>query len=119
MTMCVHDRWNRIEKRYHKKKRGKRAKPVRGFSHNLSLHALRDQQEEFIAETREKEHKRQIRSIRSMLLREIEKLKADWRENKEVIFNGVTKKVQFKKWLEHTGKDKDYISMDMDTHIPR
>lgn len=26
--------------------------------------------------------------------------------------NGITKKLQFKKWLEHTGKDKEYLSMD-------
>jgi hypothetical protein len=112
VTMYVDDRRKRIEKRYHEKKRGKRGKPVGDFAHNVSLQELRDQQEEFLAETREKEHKRQIRATRSILLREIEKLKAEWRENKEVVINSVTKKLQFKKWLEHTGKDKEYLSMD-------
>ncbi|KAJ3454457.1 hypothetical protein MRS44_018351 [Fusarium solani] len=112
VTMYVDDQRKRIEKRYHEKKRGKRGKPVGDFAHNVSLQELRDQQEEFLAETREKEHRQQIRATRSILLREIEKLKAEWRENKEVVINGVTKKLQLKKWLEHTGKDKEYLSMD-------
>jgi hypothetical protein len=43
------------------------------------------------------------------------KLKEEWRENKEVVVDGVKKKLQFKKWLEHTGKDKDYRYLSMDT----
>ncbi|KAG5744825.1 hypothetical protein H9Q72_014506, partial [Fusarium xylarioides] len=35
-----------------------------------------------------------------------------WRENKEVTVEGITKKLQFKKWLEVTGKKNDYLSMD-------
>ncbi|KAM6506300.1 hypothetical protein FSOLCH5_013290 [Fusarium solani] len=110
--MYVDDRGSRIEKRYNEMKRGKRAKPVGDFSHSVSLQDLRDQQAEVITAEREKEQRRQIRSIRSILLREIEKLKEEWRENKEVVVDGVKKKLQFKKWLEHTGKDKDYLSMD-------
>ncbi|RYC78602.1 hypothetical protein BFJ63_vAg18523 [Fusarium oxysporum f. sp. narcissi] len=102
----------RIEKRYHEKKRGKRGKPVGDFAHNISLQELRDQQEEFLAESQEKEHRRQIRATRSILLLDIEKLKVEWRENKEVIINGATTKLQFKKWLKHTGKDKEFLLMD-------
>ncbi|KAF5266817.1 hypothetical protein FOXYS1_2335, partial [Fusarium oxysporum] len=112
VTMYVADRRKRIEKRYHEKKRGKRGKPVGHFAHNTSLQELRDQQEEFLADTQEKEYRRQIRATRSILLRQIEKLKAEWREDKEVIINGATKKLQFKKWLKHTGKDKEHLSMD-------
>ncbi|KAJ0128780.1 Uncharacterized protein HZ326_28122 [Fusarium oxysporum f. sp. albedinis] len=112
VTMYVDDRRKRIEKRYHEKKRGKRGKPVGDFAHNISLQELRDQQQEFLAGTQEKEHRRQIRATRSTLLRETEKFKAEWREDKEVIINGATKKLQFKKWLKHTGKDKEYLSMD-------
>ncbi|KAJ0133998.1 Amidohydrolase ytcJ-like protein [Fusarium oxysporum f. sp. albedinis] len=42
----------------------------------------------------------------------MEEIKAEWRENKEVIVNGVTKKLQFKQWLEYTGKDIEYASYD-------
>ncbi|KAF4454463.1 DNA transposase [Fusarium albosuccineum] len=41
------------------------------------LQELRDQRDS------EKEQRRQVRSVRSILLREIERLKAEWRENKE------------------------------------
>ncbi|KAJ4175858.1 hypothetical protein NW767_015644 [Fusarium falciforme] len=112
VTMYVDDRRKRIEKRYHEKKRGKRGKPVGDFSHNMSLQELRDQEASRLADEKEKQRKREIRSVRSMALRELERLKADWRENKEVIVNGVTKKLQFKKWLKHTGKDKEYLSLD-------
>jgi hypothetical protein len=112
VTMYVDDRRARIEKRYHEKKRGKRGKPQGDFSHNISLQELREQQEEFIAETREQETKAQMRSARTILRREMENFRVEWRANKEVIVNGVTKKLQFKKWLEHTGKDKEYLSMD-------
>ncbi|KAI8410936.1 hypothetical protein FOFC_07530 [Fusarium oxysporum] len=112
IKMYADDRRSRIEKQYYKRKRGKAAKPVGEYSLNVSLQEIRDQQEEFIGETHAKEEKRQIRSTRSILLREIERLKTEWRENKEVVVNGITKKLPFKKWLEHTGKDKDYLSMD-------
>ncbi|RSL79819.1 hypothetical protein CEP52_017475 [Fusarium oligoseptatum] len=113
VTMYVDDRRKRIEKRYHEKKRGKKRQRRQTYSaHSVSLPDLREQQEGFLAEAREKEHRRQIRATRSILLREIEKPKAEWRENKEVVINGVTKKLQFKKWLEYTGKDEEYLSMD-------
>jgi hypothetical protein len=112
IKMYADDRRSRIEKQYYKRKRGKAAKPVGEYSLNVSLQEIRDQQEEFIAETHAKEEKRRIRSTRSILLREIERLKTEWRENKEVVVNGITKKLPFEKWLEHTGKDKDYLSMD-------
>jgi hypothetical protein len=106
------DRRSRIEKQYNKRKRGKKAKPIGDYIHNVSLQEIRDQQESFIAETRAKEGKSQLRTARSIAIREIERFKSEWRDNKEVIVNGVLKKLQFKKWLQHTGKDKDYLSMD-------
>jgi hypothetical protein len=42
----------------------------------------------------------------------MEEIKAEWRENKEVIVNGIVKKMQFKQWLEHTRKDVEYASYD-------
>ncbi|KAF9772413.1 hypothetical protein IL306_009882 [Fusarium sp. DS 682] len=106
------DRRSRIEKQYNKRKRGKKVKPVGDYIHNVSLQEIRDQQEAFIAETRAKEGKSQLRTARSIAIQEIERLKSEWRDNKEVIVNGAPKKLQFKKWLQHTGKDKDYLSMD-------
>jgi hypothetical protein len=91
------NRRSRIKKRYNQIKRGKRAKPVGDYRHNISLQELHDQQAEVIAADREKEQRRQIRSMRSMLLREIKRLKEEWRENKEVVINGIKKKLQFKK----------------------
>nr|AAK16924.1 DNA transposase ESP4 [Fusarium breviconum]AAK18808.1 putative transposase [Fusarium haematococcum] len=49
VTMYVDDRRSRIEKRYNQMKRGKRAKPVGDYRHNVSLQELRDQQAEVIA----------------------------------------------------------------------
>ncbi|KAM5529737.1 transposase [Fusarium oxysporum f. sp. phaseoli] len=106
------DRRSRIEKQYNKRKRGKKAKSVGDYLHNVSLQEICDQQESFIAETRSKEGKSQLRTARSIAIREIERLKLEWRDNKEVIVNGILKKLQFMKWLQHTGKDKDYLSMD-------
>jgi hypothetical protein len=106
------DRRSRIEKHYNKRKRGKKAKPVGDYIHNVSLQEIRDQQEAFIAETRAKEGKSQLRTARSIAIQEIERLKSEWRDDKEVMVNGAPKKLQFKKWLQHTGKDKDYLSMD-------
>ncbi|SCN65718.1 uncharacterized protein FFNC_00034 [Fusarium fujikuroi] len=102
----------RIEKRYDKRKGGKRAKPVGDYIRNISLQELRDQQEQFIIKGREKERKPQIRSTRSIIIWEMERLKEDWRANKEVIVDDRQKKLQFKQWLEHTGKRYDYLSME-------
>ncbi|CAF3496705.1 unnamed protein product [Fusarium graminearum] len=108
----VDDRRTRIEKRYHERKRGRRAKTVSDLIPTVSLRDLRDQQEEAIADEKKKQYKQGIRFTRSVIIKEINRLKNEWRENKEVIVNGIPKRLQFKQWLEHTGKQYDYLSMD-------
>ena len=108
----VDDRKTRIEKRYHERKRGKRAKTTSNLIPLVSLQGLRDQQEEAIAEDRKKMKKQGIRNLRSDLIKEMERLKAEWRADKVHIVNGFSKSLQFKQWLEHKGKKDDYLSMD-------
>src|SRR4029450_13305651 len=79
VTAYVDDRRARIEKQYNAKKRGKRAKPVGDFSHNVSLQEIREQQEEGIAETRQKEEKAQVRTARSLVIQEMKRMKDQWR----------------------------------------
>ncbi|KAG7408735.1 hypothetical protein Forpe1208_v012163 [Fusarium oxysporum f. sp. rapae] len=105
VTAYVDDRRARIEKRYNAKKRGKRAKPVGDFSHNVSLQEIREQQEEVIAETRQKEEKAQFRTARRLVIQEMKKMKDLWRQDKEIKVDGVKKKASWAQWLEHTGKD--------------
>ncbi|OBS17083.1 hypothetical protein FPOA_12362 [Fusarium poae] len=93
-------------------KRGRRAKTVSDLIPTVSLQDLRDQQEEAIADDKKKQHKQGIRFTRSVIIKEMNRLKDEWRENKEVIVNGIPKRLQFKQWLEHTGKQYDYLSMD-------
>jgi hypothetical protein len=76
------------------------------------LQELRDQQDDFIAESQKKSICSEIRQQRSQLAQEIEALKQEWIENKEVTVEGITKKLQFKKWLEVTGKKYNNLSMD-------
>ncbi|EGU86673.1 hypothetical protein FOXB_02809, partial [Fusarium oxysporum f. sp. conglutinans Fo5176] len=101
----VEDRPARIEKRYHQRKRGKRARPVGDYIHNVSLQELRDQHAEFVKAGDKAQQRSQLRNLRSFTIRQMEEIKAEWRENKEVIVNGITKKMQFKQWLKYTGKD--------------
>ncbi|TXB97180.1 hypothetical protein FocTR4_00012005 [Fusarium oxysporum f. sp. cubense] len=108
----VEDRRARIEKRYHQRKRGKRARPVGDYIHNVSLQELRDQHTEFVKAGDKAQQRSQLRNPRSFAIRQMEEIKAEWRANKEVIVNGVTKKMQFKQWLEYTGKDVEYASYD-------
>ncbi|RYC77206.1 hypothetical protein BFJ63_vAg19920, partial [Fusarium oxysporum f. sp. narcissi] len=112
LTRHVDDRRARIEKRYHERKRGKRARGASDYINTVSLQELRKQQDEYIAESQKKSIRSEIRQQRSQLIRELEALKQEWRDNKEVIVKGIMKKLQFKKWLEVTGKKNDYLSMD-------
>jgi hypothetical protein len=108
----VDDRRERIEKRYHQRKRGKRGEPVGDYFHNISLQELRDQQAEFIDVGAKAEQKSQLRNLRSFAIRQMEEIKAEWRKKKEVIVDGVEKKLRFKQWLEHTKRDVEYASLD-------
>ncbi|RKK23649.1 hypothetical protein BFJ67_g17051 [Fusarium oxysporum f. sp. cepae] len=108
----VEDRRARIEKRYHQRKRGKRARGASDYINTISLQELREQQDEYITESQKKSIRSEIRQQRSQLIRELEALKQQRRDNREVIVEGITKKLQFKKWLEVTGKKNDYLSMD-------
>ncbi|KAI8409854.1 hypothetical protein FOFC_07888 [Fusarium oxysporum] len=108
----VNDRRTRIEKRYYERKRGKRAQGASDYINTISLQELREQQDEYVAESQKKSIRSEIRQQRSQLIRELEALKQEWRDNREVTVEGITKKLQFKKWLEVTGKKNDYLSMD-------
>ncbi|KAG7408966.1 hypothetical protein Forpi1262_v017895 [Fusarium oxysporum f. sp. raphani] len=54
----------------------------------------------------------QLRNLRSFAIRQMKEIRDEWRKKKEVIVNGVEKRLQFKQWLEHTGKDVEYASYD-------
>ncbi|KAI7771377.1 hypothetical protein LZL87_013876 [Fusarium oxysporum] len=108
----VEDRRACIEKRYHQRKRGKRARPVGDYIHNISLEELREQQAKFINTGAKAEQRSQLRNLRSFAIQQMEEIKAEWREKKEVIVNGVTKKICYKQWLEEVGKDIEYASLD-------
>ncbi|KAJ3471937.1 hypothetical protein MRS44_002036 [Fusarium solani] len=75
------------------------------LDHNVSLQEIRDQQEEVIAEARQKEEKAQVRTARSLVIQEMKKIKDQWRQEKEITVDGVKKKASWSQWLEHTGKD--------------
>ncbi|RTE67834.1 hypothetical protein BHE90_017792, partial [Fusarium euwallaceae] len=100
----IDDRISRLEKAYHQKRKGKRVKPLGDFSQSVSLAEIRQQQEDYIAEREEKEIKSQIRNTRKFVIQEMDKIKAQWRSDKQGL--------QFKQWLRHTGKDVEYWSMD-------
>ncbi|KAH7459233.1 hypothetical protein FOMA001_g20140 [Fusarium oxysporum f. sp. matthiolae] len=108
----VEDRQGRIEKRYHQRKRGKRAKPVGEYIHNVSLEELREQHTEDLNAGNKAQQRLQLRNLRSFAIRQMEEIRDEWRKKKEVIVNGVEKRLQFKQWLEHTGKDVEYASYD-------
>ncbi|KAI8406604.1 hypothetical protein FOFC_14074 [Fusarium oxysporum] len=108
----VEDRQGRIEKRYHQRKRGKRAKSVGEYIHNVSLEELREQHTEDVNAGNKAQQRLQLRNLRSFAIRQMEEIRDEWRKKKEVIVNGVEKRLQFKQWLEHTGKDVEYASYD-------
>ncbi|KAG7405758.1 hypothetical protein Forpi1262_v018326 [Fusarium oxysporum f. sp. raphani] len=108
----VEDRQGRIEKRYHQRKRGKRAKPVGEYIHNVSLEELREQHTEDVNAGNKAQQRLQLRNLRSFAIQQIKEIRDEWRKKKEVIVNGVEKRLQFKQWLEHTGKDVEYASYD-------
>ncbi|KAL9572163.1 hypothetical protein ACKAV7_003651 [Fusarium commune] len=112
MRNHVKDRQGRIEKRYHQRKRGKRAKPVGEYIHSISLEELREQHTEDINTGNKAQQRLQLRNLRSFAIRQMEEIRDEWRKKKEVIVNGVEKRLQFKQWLEHTGKDVEYASYD-------
>ncbi|KAG6996832.1 hypothetical protein FocnCong_v015199 [Fusarium oxysporum f. sp. conglutinans] len=105
-------RQGRIEKRYHQRKRGKRAKPVGEYIHNVSLEELREQHTEDVNAGNKAQQRLQLRNLRSFAIRQMNEIRDEWRKKKEVIVNGVEKRLQFKQWLEHTGKDVEYASYD-------
>jgi hypothetical protein len=108
----VEDRQGRIEKRYHQRERGKRAKPVGEYIHNVSLEELREQHTEDVNAGNKAQQRLQLRNLRYFAIRQMEEIRDEWRKKKEVIINGVEKRLQFKQWLEHTGKDVEYASYD-------
>ncbi|KAH7462375.1 hypothetical protein FOMA001_g18549 [Fusarium oxysporum f. sp. matthiolae] len=108
----VEDRQGRIEKRYHQRKRGKRAKPVGEYIHNVSLEELREQHTEDVNAGNKAQQRLQLRNLRSFAIQQMKEIRDEWRKKKEIIVNGVERRLQFKQWLEHTGKDVEYASYD-------
>ncbi|PCD22282.1 hypothetical protein AU210_016072 [Fusarium oxysporum f. sp. radicis-cucumerinum] len=73
----VEDRRARIEKRYHQRKRGKRARPVGDYIHNGSLQELRDQHTEFVKAGDKAQQRSQLRNLRSFAIRQMEEIKTE------------------------------------------
>ncbi|RYC77641.1 hypothetical protein BFJ63_vAg19485, partial [Fusarium oxysporum f. sp. narcissi] len=76
------------------------------------LEAVQKIQAEFIEAGAKSEQRSQLRNIRSFAIRQMEEIKAEWQQKKEVIVDGVEKKMRFKQWLEHTKRDIEYASLD-------
>ncbi|KAJ4075640.1 hypothetical protein NW769_015394 [Fusarium oxysporum] len=75
----VEDRQGRIEKRYHQRKRGKRAKPVGEYIQNVSLEELREQHTEDVNAGNKAQQRLQLRNLRSFAIRQMEEIRDEWR----------------------------------------
>jgi hypothetical protein len=104
VTAYVDDRRARVEKVYNQKKPGKRGRPYGDFSKSLSLAQLREQRDKWEAEGPEKLMRAEQRHQRPFIIKEMNDIKASWRENKQ----GKT----FQKWLVETQQDITYHSLD-------
>jgi ribosomal protein L10 len=62
----------------------------------VSLEELREQHTEDINAGNKAQQRLQLRNLRSFAIRQMEEIRDKWREKKEVIINGVKKRLQFK-----------------------
>ncbi|KAJ0133566.1 Uncharacterized protein HZ326_23359, partial [Fusarium oxysporum f. sp. albedinis] len=83
----VEDRQGRIEKRYHQRKRGKRAKPVGEYIHNVSLEELREQHTEDVNAGSKAQQRLQLRNLRSFAIRQMEEIRDDGSNTPERTLN--------------------------------
>lgn len=112
-AFCL-DRTQHIDRLSRIHRRGKSVKPGGRFITSSSLAEIRQQQEETLKVEAEKGHRRELRSHRTTLKKEMDKLREKWRSsNKEAEVGGVMKKIPvFKKWLEVTGFKDHYLDME-------
>ena len=62
----------------------------------MSLEELREQHTEDVNAGNKAQQRLQLRNLRSFAIRQIEEIRDEWQKKKEVIVNGVKKRLQFK-----------------------
>lgn len=92
----------------------KTVKPTGRFITSSSLAEIKEQLQETVQDETAKSLQRELRSHRTTLKKEMDKLKVRWRStNKEVEVDGVVKKIyMFKKWLELTGLKDNFLDIE-------
>ncbi|KAI8411204.1 hypothetical protein FOFC_07798 [Fusarium oxysporum] len=108
-----------VETRYYNQRTGKEEwrckhcdKTAQGTGVGPEDQELREQHTEDVNAGNKAQQRLQLRNLRSFAIRQMNEIRDEWRKKKEVIVNGVEKRLQFKQWLEHTGKDVEYASYD-------
>jgi hypothetical protein len=96
-----------------KRKPGKFIKPTGFFATSVNYEDIKAQHEAEVAADEEKQQRKQLRSMRSILKQEIGRLQDEWRAEKIARFGTTKKKYPFRQWLEESGKDRDFLALEV------
>lgn len=104
---------SRLKKIITKRKPGKFIKPTGMFVTSVNFEDIQLQHEAELAVADEKEQRRQLRSIKALIKQERDCFFALWRADKIARFGTTKKAWPFETWLKETGRENDYLSINV------
>jgi hypothetical protein len=103
---------SRLKKVTSKRKPGKFIKPSGMFVTSVNFEDIKEQHEVELAAAEEKEQRRQLRSVKSLVKQERGRFFELWKADKIARFGTTRKAWKFEDWLKDTGRETDYLSID-------
>ncbi|KJK85877.1 hypothetical protein H633G_10271 [Metarhizium anisopliae BRIP 53284] len=121
------DAANDIRERYHdilsspsreglrqiaKKKRGKTVRPSGEFVTSSSMDDIVRENEQLQDRQTKERTRKELRMHISQVKGQMQKIRDDYKKTKKQVVNGRAKQLNFKPWLEHTGRDVEFYLLE-------
>ncbi|KAH7119197.1 hypothetical protein EDB81DRAFT_234410 [Dactylonectria macrodidyma] len=106
------DRLRRIERYGKRRKTGQRVRPSGDFITSVGFPDIQAQHEASVAAAAVKAQRSQLRSTRTIIIQEINALRARWREENEALKTQGQPRLTFNQWLDQTDQTSQFVALE-------
>ncbi|KAF5120992.1 hypothetical protein E5D57_013328 [Metarhizium anisopliae] len=106
------NRTKRVQAYANRKKRGKTVRPSGEFVTSSSMDDIVRENEQLQDRQTKERTRKELRMHISQVKGQMQKIRDDYKKTKKQVVNGRAKQLNFKPWLEHTGRDVEFYLLE-------
>ncbi|KAF5131517.1 hypothetical protein E5D57_007872 [Metarhizium anisopliae] len=106
------NRTQRVQAYANRKKRGKTIRPSGEFVTSSSMDDIVRENEQLQDRQTNERTRKELRMHISQVKGQMQKIRDDYKKTKKQVVNGRAKQLNFKPWLEHTGRDVEFYLLE-------